>query len=524
LAVKGPGDILRTAAARFGDKPALVTATRTLSFTELDALSDRVAAWLVGRGGRPGQPVSLYAQNRWEWVVTYHGALKAGAVVNPVNVMLTPEELAFVLRDCGAAAVFTSAEQAATVVELTRDLPGLNTVVAFGQAVASGQAEPSGQAEASGQAEGTIAFDDVVHCEDPVPRIETDPAAPSTIGYTSGTTGHPKGAVQSHHAVLWNCACTATMHARTSHDVVLTALPAPHVYGNVVINGTFLAGGTVVLMERFDPNETLRLISEHRATLFEGVPAMYAMLLADPALDRADLSSLTRCTVGGQTIAISTIERWQQRSGVPLIELWGMTEVAGLGTTHPFHAPPVPGSIGVPLPGVQVRIADLEDSSRDAEPGTPGELMVRGPIVMLGYHGNPAATTEAIGPDGWLHTGDVATMDETGHVFLVDRLKDMIITGGYNVYPAEVERVLASHPSVAMVGVGPVPDPVKGELACAYVVRAPDTGPSEKDLIAFASHRLAAYKRPRLIQFVEELPKTSTGKIMRRELIKQFDP
>jgi long-chain acyl-CoA synthetase len=306
--------------------------------------------------------------------------------------------------------------------------------------------------------------------------------------------------------------------------VVVTALPAPHVYGNVVINGTFMAGGTVVLMERFDPNETLRLITEHRATLFEGVPAMYAMLLADPALDRADLSSLTRCTVGGQTIAVSTIERWQQRTGAPLLELWGMTEIAGLGTTHPFHAPPVPGSIGVPLPGVQVRIADLEDSRRDADPGTPGELMVRGPIVMLGYHGNAAATAEAIESDGWLHTGDVATMDDTGHVFLVDRLKDLIITSGYNVYPAEVERVLASHPSVAMVGVGPVPDPVKGELACAYVVRAPGTDPSEKDLIAHVSDRLAAYKRPRLIRFVDDLPKTSTGKVMRRELIKQFDP
>jgi len=509
--VNGPGDILPVAAARFGDKPALVTATRTLSFTELDELSDRVAAWLVERGVRPAQPVSLYAQNRWEWVVTYHGALKAGAVVNPVNVMLTPEELAFVLRDCGAAAVFTSAEQAATVVELTRDLPRLDTVVAFGPAVTSGQAE------------GAIAFGEVLRCAAPAPRIEVDPAAPSTIGYTSGTTGHPKGAVQSHRAVLWNCACTATMHGRNIDDVVVTALPAPHVYGNVVINGTFLAGGTVVLMERFAPDQTLRLISEHRATLFEGVPAMYSMLLADPALDQADLSSLTRCTVGGQTISISTIERWQQRSGAPLIELWGMTEVAGLGTTHPLHAPPVPGSIGVPLPGVQVRVADLEDPRRDAAPGTPGELMVRGPIVMLGYHGNEAATAEAIGPDGWLHTGDVATMDDIGYIFLVDRLKDMIITGGYNVYPAEVERVLASHPSVAMVGVGPVPDPVKGELACAYVVRAPGADPSEEDLIAHVSDRLAAYKRPRLIRFVDELPKTSTGKIMRRELIKQFD-
>ncbi|GEL16539.1 class I adenylate-forming enzyme family protein [Pseudonocardia asaccharolytica] len=502
-----PGGILPHAAERFGDKVALVTAARTLSFRELDAASDRVAAALAARGVRPGRPVSLYAQNRWEWVVAYHGALKAGAVVNPVNVMLTPEELAFVLRDCAAAAVFTSAEQAAGVVALTRDVPGLGLVVAFG--------EPP---------EGAVGFADLLAADGPVPQVAPDPAAPSTIGYTSGTTGHPKGAIQSHRAVLLNCALTATMHGRTSADVVVTALPAPHVYGNVVINGTFLVGGTVVLMERFAPAEALRLIGEHAATMFEGVPAMYAAMLAEPALETAELSSLTRCTVGGQTIPLSTIRGWQERSGAPLIELWGMTELAGLGTTHALHAPPVPGSIGVALPGVEVRVADLADVRRDAPRGEPGELMVRGPIVMLGYHGNPQATAETIEPDGWLHTGDIATMTDTGHVFVVDRRKDMIITGGYNVYPAEIERVLAAHPAVAMVAAGPVPDSVKGELACAYVVLAAGATATEEELIAFAGRSLAAYKRPRLVRFVDDLPKTSTGKIMRRELIKQYTP
>ncbi|MFG1667732.1 class I adenylate-forming enzyme family protein [Streptomyces sp. Y7] len=504
--VVSPGGILRRAAARYGDKIALVTAARTMTFRELGADSDRIAAALAARGVRPGQPVSLYAQNRWEWVVAYHGALKSGAVVNPVNVMLTPEELAFVLRDCDAAAVFTSAEQAADVLSLTRDLPGLNMVVAFD--------EPP---------EGAVGFAELLADDGPVPAFSADPAAPCTIGYTSGTTGHPKGAVQSHRAVLLNCALTATMHGRASTDVVVTALPAPHVYGNVAINGTFLAGGTVVLMERFHPAEALRLIGEHSATMFEGVPAMYAMMLADPALDTADLSSLTRCTVGGQTIPLSTIERWQTRSDAPLIELWGMTEISGLGTTHAVHALPVPGSIGVSLPGVEVRIADLNDVTRDAPRGEPGELMVRGPIVMLGYHGNPQATAETIEPDGWLHTGDIASMTETGHVFIVDRRKDMIITGGYNVYPAEIERVLAGHPAVAMVAAGPVPDPVKGELACAYVVLAHGAHVTEEDLLAYAGQSLAAYKRPRIVRFVDDLPKTSTGKIMRRELIKRFD-
>ncbi|WP_396891882.1 class I adenylate-forming enzyme family protein [[Mycobacterium] wendilense] len=497
-----PAHILGHAAERFGDKTALVTADRTLSYRELDEAADAVAHGLVERGVRPGQTVSLYSPNRWEWIVTYHGALKAGAVVNPVNVMLTRDELAYVLRDCSATAVFAGGEQAEWIRDLAKDLPELRAVVAFGEAPA-----------------GTTPFETLLTPRPDRPGIPIPgPTEPSTIGYTSGTTGHPKGAVQSHRAVLTNCALTATMHGRGADDVVVTALPAPHVYGNVAINSTFLTGGTVVLMSRFEPAAALRLIEQHRATMFEGVPAMYAMMLADPALAGTDLSSLTRCTVGGQTFPVATLEKWEAVSGVRLIELWGMTEIAGLGLTHAVHAPPVPGSVGVALPGVQVRVADLTDSALDAPTGEPGELMVRGPIVMLGYHDNPAATAETIEPDGWLHTGDIATMDDTGHVFIVDRRKDMIISGGYNIYPAEIERVLSAHPDVALVAAGPVPDAVKGELPCAYVVRVPGSTVTEEELADFAGTRLAAYKRPRLFCFVDALPTTSSGKVMRRAL------
>jgi long-chain acyl-CoA synthetase len=493
-------ELLPWSAARYGDKTALVTSTRSVSYADLNTMSDRVAGALAARGVAQGQVVALYAQNSWEWIVSYHGALKAGAVVNPVNVMLTPLELAFVLGDCGAVAVFTSDTQAATVAELTKDLPDLSLVVAYGNPPAD-----------------VVAFNELLVSTQPVPTCRIDPQSAGTIGYTSGTTGHPKGAVQSHQAVMLNCAMTASMHVRTERDVVVTALPAPHVYGNVAINSTFMAGGTVVLMERFVAREALELIEKHSATMFEGVPAMYAAMLADPSLEGVDLSSLTRCSVGGQTIPVPTIERWQSRSGAPLLELWGMTEVSGFGTMHALYAPRVPGSIGVSVPGAELRVASLTDVNRDAEPGEQGELMIRGPIVMLGYHGNPKATAEAIEPDGWLHTGDIA-LKENGHFFVVDRLKDLIITGGYNVYPAEIERVLAGHPAVAMVAVGSVPDEIKGELACAYVVRVTGTEPSEEELIAFAGQQLAAYKRPRSVRFVDDLPKTSSGKIMRRKL------
>jgi long-chain acyl-CoA synthetase len=250
---------------------------------------------------------------------------------------------------------------------------------------------------------------------------------------------------------------------------------------------------------------------------------MYSMMLSHPDLESASLSSITRSTVGGQTIALSTIAAWEKKTGAPLLELWGMTELAGLGTTHWHDQPPVPGSIGVALPDIELRVADLEDVSKDAPTGEPGELMARGPLVMLEYFGNPEATAKTIEPDGWMHTGDVAVVDETGHYFIVDRRKDMIITAGYNVYPAEIERVLAAHPAVALVAVGPVTDPVKGELARAYVVLREGGEATEAELIDFCSEHLAAYKRPRSVVFVTALPQTSTGKIMRRELNK-LDP
>jgi len=493
--LRGPGDILPATTRRYRDKTALITAERTLTYAELDDLTARAAAGLRAAGVEPGQVVSLYGPNSWQWVVAYHAILRAGAVVNPVNVMLTPPEVAFVLKDCGAAAVLAAGEQLAAL-----------------------RAAGVGTAGFVLDGDGPDGLTALLGAEPLDDQPDIDPDALCTIGYTSGTTGHPKGAMQSQRAVLYNCALTATMHGRSERDVVVTALPAPHVYGNVAINGTFLAGGTVVLMRRFSPGEALGLLGEHRATMFEGVPAMYAMMLAAPDLDGAELTSLRVCTVGGQTIPVSTVEAWQRRSGVPLLELWGMTELSGLGTTHALFAPNLPGSIGVALPGVEVRVADLADVAKDAPRGEPGELMVRGPIVMLGYFGNEAETRAVIEADGWLHTGDIAYADATGHFFIVDRRKDLIITAGYNVYPAEIERVLAGHPAVALVGVGPLPDPVKGEIACAYVVRRAGAEVTEAELIDFSRDQLAAYKRPRRVVFTDTLPATSSGKIMRRKL------
>jgi long-chain acyl-CoA synthetase len=436
--------------------------------------------------------------------VAYHAAFRVGAVLNPINVMLTPEEVAFVLNDCGSAVTITSGDKAEIIASLTRDVPSLRRVISF---------------DAAG--EGVGSFGDLLNTVGSPPQVPRPrPSDLSTIGYTSGTTGHPKGAMQSHRAVFLNTAAVFAMQTRTDSDVMLNALPLPHVYGNVVMNGTFMAGATLVMLERFDPASVLAGIEKHRVTVFDGVPTMYMMMLADPAMPRTDLSSLRICCVGGQTMPVAKMQEWESRSQTPLLELWGMTELGGGGTSNSTYAPNVHGSIGVALPGIEARVAALDDARVTVPDGEPGELMIRGPFVMLGYYNNDVATRDAIEPDGWLHSGDIATRDEEGHFFIVDRKKDLVITGGFNVYPAEIERVVASHPAVAMVAVGPVPDEVRGELARAYVVLRPGARADEAEIIEHCKPHLAPYKLPRSVRFVADLPKTSTGKVMRRELRK----
>ena len=486
--------ILRTSAARHGDHVALVSGDRSLTYRQLDVASTNLARELRDDGIGPGDRIGIHAPNSWQWVVAYHGIAKAAGVVVPINALLTPDEVDFILGDCGAVAVFGDADS----------LGRLNRVDA-----ASTSARLSFES-----------FDDLLErrpadaLADPI----ADPDTLVTIGYTSGTTGRPKGAVQTHRSVFSNIALTAAVHVRTAGDIVVTALPAPHVYGNVAINSLLLVGGTVVLLETFDPAGVLASVERHRATMFEGVPAMYSMIEAAPEWATADLSSLRIATVGGQTIATSVIEEWERVSGAPLLELWGMTEISGLGSTHPAYSANVHGSIGVSLPGVGLRVGRLDDPTTEAEPDEPGELQVKGPIVMQEYFGRPEATVEAFTPDGWLLTGDIATADRHGYVRIVDRRKDMIVTGGYNVYPAEVERVVAACPGVALVAVGRVADERLGEVPKAYVVPKPGARLTTEGIIAECRERLARYKVPREVAFVDDLPKTSTGKLLRREL------
>jgi long-chain acyl-CoA synthetase len=493
------GRMLAAAAARFGDKPVVVAPDRTLSFVELDDMSDRLAGVLRARGILPGERVTLWIENGWRWMVAYYAALKIGAVVNPCNILLTATEVAFIVTDCGSKLVIAARDKAGlldgkvsapVVTDLSKD--------GFAHSIDSWLAE-----SASSNADIDI---------------WSDAASPCTIGYTSGTTGHPKGAVLSHSTIVLNTAMTSLMHGRTADDIVVSALPCTHVYGNVVMNSAALCGLTLVLLPRFDEREVLAVIERQHATLFEGVPTMFMRLLNCEELARANLSTLRACTVGGQTMPVSKMQEVEQRFGCPLLELWGMTELGGLGTTHPHNGPHRLGSIGVPLPLTQIRVVATDDPDQELPAGEVGEMMVRGPLVMLGYHDNPDATRATIRPDGWMHTGDLVRADAEGYLFVVDRAKEVIISGGYNIYPAEVERIVAQHPSVAMVAVAAQHDDLKGQVPRAFIVPKAGKTCTAQEIMDYCKPHLASYKVPRDITLLDDLPKTSTGKILRRML------
>ena len=415
--------------------------------------------------------------------------------------MLTSSEIIYVVNDCGAKTIICS-EDKIQALEDIRKHTQIKNIISFGR-----------------KSDGIESFGSIIAKNfsiDKQPNVS--PKDLSTIAYTSGTTGHPKGAMQSHEAVILNGSMTSQLHMRGPDDTVVSALPCPHVYANVLMTGMMMFGTRLILHKIFEVDTVFESIKANKATIFDGVPTMYMFMLNSPNLKNADLSSLNRCYVGGQTMPVATMSAVEKEFKVPLIELWGMTEIAGLGATFPLFGPNKHGSIGCAIPYCELKIVDVDDCSKQMSAGEVGELMVKGPITMMGYFGDEEKTRETLEPDGWLHSGDLAKIDQDGCVYIVDRKKDMIITGGYNVYPAEIERVLAANQKVALAAVGKQNDELKGEIAKAYIVLKEGENATEDEIIAFCREELAAYKCPRKVQFVNDVPKTSTGKIMRREL------
>ena len=315
------GQIPAVAALKFSSKDALVFEGQTFSFNQINDLVERAAGGLSDLGIIQGDTVTLYAENSWEWIVSYYAIARLGAVINPVNTMLTPNEIEYVVKDCGAKAIIASPEKVDAIIRV-KNVSDVKEIISFGADVAN----------------GAVSFDALIDANILPPQpVEIDPAALSTIGYTSGTTGHPKGAMQSHRAVITNSAMTSQIQMRGANDCVVSALPCPHVYANVIMMSMMMFGSKLVLHRAFDVDLAFADITAHKATIFDGVPAMYMFMLNSQAIKSANLSSLTRCYVGGQTMPVATMEAVEVAFKVPLIELWGMTEIAGLGSTHPLY-------------------------------------------------------------------------------------------------------------------------------------------------------------------------------------------
>jgi long-chain acyl-CoA synthetase len=488
---------LRASARRAPEHAALKHAEAVLSYAELDDASARVASLLRERGVEPGDRVALMLPNVPQFAIVYYGVLRAGAAVLPMNVLFKRREVAFLLGDSEAkvlAAWHGSAEEA----ELGAAETGTECLI-----VAPGEFE---------QVLGSVA---------PLAEVaDRDPSDTAVILYTSGTTGTPKGAELTHANLGRNAEVSRQLFSLDAQSVILGSLPLFHSFGQTCsLNAALLAGGAVTLLPRFDAGKALEIVERDRVTVFMGVPTMYNALLNHPERGRFDVSSLQVCVSGGASLPVELLHGFEQAFGCTILEGYGLSETSPVASFNHPGAERKPGSIGTPVDGVEMKLVDAGGS--DVPLGEVGEILIRGHNVMKGYWRKPEATAAAVSADGWFASGDLARQDEDGYFFIVDRKKDLIIRGGYNVYPREIEEVLYSHPAVCEVAVVGVPHPELGEEVGAAVALKPGADVTADELREFVKEQIAAYKYPRLVWFVEELPKTATGKILKREVLKR---
>lgn len=484
------------------DTVAVISRGRPTTYGELRDQVAHLRGGLAGLGLDPGDRVGIIAANNWYFVVSYLAVLGAGGVAVPVNPMSPVPEVEHELASIGARIVIAGPTARATVAGLDRAaLPVLEHVVA---------------ADAGGL-EGAIPLDDLLTAE-PVPVVDRAAEDLAVLIFTSGTAGSPKAAMLTHGNLLTNLEQCQAHPGRSQGpaDIVFGVLPLFHIFGlNVVLGLSLVAGATVLLVERFDPQTAMESIVNHGVTVVSGAPTMWAALAALPGTRPGDLATVRLATSGAAKLDPQVQHAIADRFGVGIVEGYGLTEASPVVTSGTGLAAPE-GSIGVPLPGLQVRLIDAD--GQDSLVGDAGELWVKGPNVFTGYWNDPEATSAALTSDGWLRTGDVAVVDDDGFLFIVDRVKDLIIVSGFNVYPAEVEEVIEQHPAVAQVAVIGVPHPHSGEAVKAYVVVQPGMSVEEDEIIHHCEARLARYKCPQKVMFVDEIPQSANGKVLRKEL------
>jgi long-chain acyl-CoA synthetase len=500
--------MLREAAQARPDKPAVILDQSRLTYAELDLLSDRLAAGLRDAGVERGDRVALLLPNVPQFPIAYYGVLKAGAVVVPLNVLLKGPEIAYHLRDSEPRLLIAWRDFVPEALRGAAEAGGV-PVYAAGP---PGSAAPEGARDLS----------ELMAAAPSSELAETGPEDTAVILYTSGTTGRPKGAELTHFNLFMCCEVGANRIVQLhDDDVSLAVLPLFHSFGQSnVMNAAVYAAGTITLVPRFEAGKVLEVIQRDRVTIFAGVPTMFFALLHHPEADRYDTSSLRLCFSGGASMPGEVMRAFEERFGVTVLEGYGLSETSPTASANRSREERRFLSVGKPIWGVQMRVVDEQDRPLPPGPDHVGEIVIRGHNVMKGYFRNPEATAEAM-RNGWFHTGDLGYADEDGFFYIVDRKKELIIRGGFNVYPREVEEVLYAHPAVAAAAVVPMPDERLGEEVRAVVQLAPGRRATAEELIAFCRERLAAYKYPRVVEFVDQLPIGPTGKVLKRELIER---
>jgi long-chain acyl-CoA synthetase len=486
-------DNLTRAAELHPDNVAIRLDDATLTYAQLDAATKLMAGLLAERGVQPGDRVGILLPNVPHWAVIYFGVLRAGAVAVPMNPLLKEREVAYYLTDSGAKLIFA--------------WHGFLDEAQAGAKLADAELQVVDPADFQALLQSSTPIDGVV---------DRDPEDTAVVLYTSGTTGQPKGAELTHLNISRNVELVnEDLLSLTSDDVIFGGLPLFHVFGQTAaLNAAVAAGATLTLLPRFEPTKALEVLARDKVTVFEAVPTMFVALLNHPDRAAYDVSGIRVCVTGGSAMPVEVLRGFEETFGCLILEGYGLSETSPLASCN-LPGKKKPGSIGTPVSGVEFRLVD--DEGNDVAPGEVGEIAIKGHNVMKGYWNKPEATAAAI-KDGWFHSGDVARKDDEGFYFIVDRKKDLIIRGGYNVYPREIEEVFYEHPAVAEVAVIGFQHEELGEEIGAVVALKPGAVADPDELRDFVKGKVAAYKYPRVVQLVEALPKGPTGKILKREI------
>jgi acyl-CoA synthetase (AMP-forming)/AMP-acid ligase II len=492
-------------AAELGEKAALVDGPsgRTLSYSELAAAVGRVAAGLTARGFRKGDVFGIFCPNLPEFVIAFHAVSSIGGINTTINSLYTADEIAYQLKDSGARFLLTVPpfmDRAADAAGRT----GIEEIFVLGEAP------------------GATPFAELAQAEGQAAEVDIDPKEDLVVlPYSSGTTGFPKGVMLTHYNLVANIRQFESLHNVTEDDRVIAVLPFFHIYGlEVIMNAVLYKGATIVTMPKFDLEPFLRLIQDHAITRAYLVPPIVLALAKHPMVDTFDLSSLKVIMSGAAPLDAGLAQACAERVGCNVFQGYGLTETSPVTHVTPDDDPEKnkPGSIGPLLPNTEARVVGVE-SGQDLGPSEDGEIWIRGPQVMRGYLNDPEATARTIDADGWLHTGDIGHADEDGYFVITDRLKELIKYRGYQVPPAELEAVLVGHPAIADAAVIPMPDEEAGEVPKAFVVLKEQVAPEE--IMAFVAERVASHKKIRAVEVVDEIPKSASGKILRRVLVQR---